>query len=422
MELDKILDSERMRTLKPSFGRAFARYFSGRQEILNQVDVEAIKKRAREIKERSVNNLQELKRNAVENLRKNGIRVFEAKDAAEARKLFLELVPPGEFIVKTKSNTISEIELVTELRGRNELLETDCGDFIVQICGEASIHPVTPALHVSIETIVKKIEEKFGVKLENSPEKIIEWVRKHVREKITQSKIGLTGANFISSDGCILILENEGNISLVSRVPEKHVIIAGIDKIVETSEDAVFLCRVAAIWGSGTKLPAYINIISSPSKTSDIEKRTVYGAQGAKEIDLILVDNGRSKMLESMKELLYCINCGSCLYFCPVYRQIFNQYGLHYLGGIGVVKTAFLNNLLEAVNRGLYWCTTCSACKVNCPVGLDVSEMVKNLRSEALNNNLQTEANKKMINNIRNYGNTIGKIEEGEIPKELYCC
>jgi iron-sulfur cluster protein len=423
MELSKLLVSERIKTTRISFEEAFSTYVANRQQALEKVDAENLKRKAREIKERSIAKLESLKKKAIENLKENGIKVFEAKNAEEARNIALELIPEEELVVKSKSNTINEIGLLEVLEGRNEVIETDCGDFIVNLCEEQSTHPVTPALHIPMEKILKKIEEKFKVKLGKSPEKIIEWVRSYVREKINNAKIGLTGANFISSDGCVIILENEGNISLISRIPEKHVIIAGIDKIVESLEDAMLLCKIAAVWGTGTTLPTYINIISSPSKTADIQKKIVYGAQGAKEVDLILVDNGRSKAIEQgLGEILYCINCGSCLYFCPVYRQVFDNYGLHYFGGIGVSKLAFINDLKQAFDRGLYYCTICQACKVNCPIGIDVPEIMKKLREFSVNSKIETETNKKMIENVRAYGNPFGKVEEGKVPKELYCC
>jgi len=424
MEISELLASRRIKTAKSAFRIAFHSYLSNREQAFNRIDVESLKNKAREIKKRSIENLKQLKEKAVESLEVQGIKVFEAKDAEEAKRIALELIPEKTVIAKSKSNTINEIGLKEALKGRNELVETDCGDFIVDLCEEESTHPVTPALHIPIDRIAQKIGEKFKVKLEPLPEKIVEYVKNYIRKRIVEADVGLTGANFISSDGSIIILENEGNISLISRLPEKHVVIAGIDKIVPTVEDGVTLCKAAAVWGTGTSLPTYISIISSPSKTADVEKKIVYGLQGAKEVYLILVDNGRSKAIEQgLGEILYCINCGSCLYFCPVYRQVFDSYGLHHFGGIGVSKLAFTNDLKEAFDRGLYYCTTCQACKVNCPVGIDVPEIMKKLREFAVNNKIETETNKKMIENVRASGNPFGEeIKEGKIPEKLYCC
>jgi len=423
MSLSEILNSSRIKNAKIASEKAFRQYLLYREKSFEKVNIQSLKKELRRIKEYSVSNLEELKKKTVENLKSQGIKVFEAKDAKEAKEILLKIIPKGEKIVKSKSNLMDEIRLKEFLKKRNEIIETDCGDFLVEVCGEASTHPVTPALHIPIEKIVEKIEEKFNVELEKSAEKIVSWVREYLRKEILSSRIGLTGANAISSDGGIFILENEGNISLVSKLVEKHVIVAGIDKIVPTIQDAMTICQALAIWGTGTSLPSYINVISSPSKTADIQKEIVYGAHGPREVFVVLVDNGRSKAVENgFGEMLYCINCGSCLYFCPVYRQIFDNYGYDYFGGIGTIKTAFINDLKTAFERGLYYCTTCQACKFNCPLDIDVAKLVKELRRISAEQKIETEGNKKMMENIREYGNPFGKIEEGKIPKELYCC
>jgi iron-sulfur cluster protein len=423
MSLSEILNSSRIKNAKIASEEAFRQYLLYREKSFEKVNIQSLKKELRRIKEYSVSNLEELKKKTVENLKSQEIKVFEAKDAKEAKEILLKIIPKGEKIVKSKSNLMNEIRLKEFLKKRNEIIETDCGDFLVEVCGEASTHPVTPALHIPIEKIVEKIKEKFNVELEKSPEKIVSWIREYLRKEILSSRIGLTGANAISSDGGIFILENEGNISLVSKLVEKHVIVAGIDKIVPTIQDAMTICQALAIWGTGTSLPSYINVISSPSKTADIQKEIVYGAHGPREVFVVLVDNGRSKAVENgFGEMLYCINCGSCLYFCPVYRQIFDNYGYDYFGGIGTIKTAFINDLKTAFERGLYYCTTCQACKFNCPLDIDVAKLVKELRRISAEQKIETEGNKKMMENIREYGNPFGKIEEGKIPKELYCC
>jgi len=424
MDLKKVLTSERTITGKKALKTAFVNYTLNRGKALQKIDEKVLKEQLKKIKENSLLNLDNLKRRAIENLKEQKIQVFEAKDAKEACKIALELIPKKETLVKTKSNTIEEIELLEKLKGRNEVIETDCGDFLLQLCDEEPSHPVTPALHIPIEKMTQKIKEKYKEKVGENPEKIVEWVRKFLRKKILNVNIGLTGANVISSDGAIFILENEGNISLVSRIPEKHIIIAGIDKIVPTIQDGMVICQASAIWGSGTTLPSYINVISSPSKTADIEKKLVYGAQGTKEVYLILVDNGRNEMIkQGFSELLHCINCGSCLYFCPIYRQIFNKYGLHYIGGPGIGMTLFQEGLKKAFDNGLYFCTTCQLCKENCPLEIDIPKLIRKLRKISIEKGLETPVNEKMIGNIRVMGNPFGEeVKEGKIPKELFCC
>jgi len=423
MELKEILESERIRESKKGFNLAFQTYLTNRQKALEGMDEEALKKDLRRIKEYSIKNLSALKAKAIDNLKKQGVKVFEAKDSKEAKEILLKLIPEGETIVKSKSNVINEIG-IEDLEKRNEIIETDCGDFLVQISEESSVHPVTPALHLTVDRIVRVIEKKFGVKLEEKPEEIVKWVRGYLREKILKAKIGLSGANIISADGGIFIVENEGNISLVSRLPEKHIIVASIDKIVSTIQDAITICKALAIYGTGASLPTYINVISSPSKTADIQKQIVYGAHGPKEVYLILLDNGRSKIIEEgLEEILYCINCGACLYFCPVYRQIFDNYGYKYFGGRGVSLISFIFGIEKAFERGLFYCTTCSACKEQCPLSIDIPSLIRKVREIAVKKNLTTKTNFEMIENLESVGNPFGEtIKEKEIPDKLYCC
>jgi len=423
MEIKEILESERIKKAKKGFNLAFQTYLTNRQKALEGMDEEALKRELRRIKESSIKNLFALKAKAIENLKKQGVQVFEAKDSKEAKEILLKLIPRGETIVKSKSNVINEIG-IEDLGKRNEIIETDCGDFLVQICEESGVHPVTPALHLTVDRIVRVIEKRFGVKLEERPEEIVKWVRSYLREKILKAKIGLSGANIISADGGIFIVENEGNISLVSRLPEKHIIVASIDKIVPTLQDAMTICKALAIYGTGTSLTAYINVISSPSKTADIQKQIVYGAHGPKEVYLILLDNGRSKIIEEgLEEILYCINCGACLYFCPVYRQIFDNYGYKYFGGRGVSLISFIFGIEKAFERGLFYCTTCSACKEQCPLSIDIPNLIRKVREIAVKNNLTTKTNFEMVENLESVGNPFGEaIKEKEIPDKLYCC
>ena len=424
MEITDLLKSERIRMAKKNFQPSFYSYLSNREKALQTIDLKEMKEKLRKIKEESIKHLEALKRKTIENLENQKIKVFEATDAKEACKISLELIPEGETIVKSKSNTIKEIGLLNVLKGRNKIIETDCGDFIVDLCDEESSHPVAPAIHIPLDYVVEKIKEKFGVKLKKNARNVVRWIEDHIKKNILKARIGLTGANVISSEGAIFILENEGNISLVSRIPERHIIYAGIDKIVPSIQDAITICQALGIWGSGINLPTYISVISSPSKTADIQKELVYGAQGAREVFLILIDNGRSKMIEEgLEELLYCINCGSCLYFCPVYRQIFNHYGFHYFGGRGVGLTVFQEGIETAFDRGLYFCTTCMNCKVNCPLDIDIPNIMRKLRKKAVESGFETSVNEKMMENVRTLGNPFGEeVKEGKIPKELYCC
>jgi L-lactate dehydrogenase complex protein LldF len=394
----------------------------GKALLKNNLEYERFREELYQIKKKAVLQIENLKKKALSALKENGINVFEAKDGKEAREIIEGLLKGKTKIIKSKSNAFNEIEEEGFLTDK-ELIETDLGDFLIQIFEEKEIHPVLPALHLKPEEIAKKIKEKFGKDVEPKPEKIAFFARNLLREKISQAEVGISGANAITSDGKILILENEGNISLVSRWPETHIIVSGFEKIVENLEDALKIIKASAIWGTGQDFPVYVSIISGPSKTADIQNQTVIGAQGAKEVNLILLDNGREKLLrEGFEEILYCINCGACLDFCPVFHQIGRNYGAKYLGTKGIIFAGFTEGFKKAVDSNCFSCTSCMACYQNCPVKINLPELMKKLRSYLEKKNLQTETNKEMIENIIKFGNPFGKLEEGKIPKKLYCC
>jgi iron-sulfur cluster protein len=333
-----------------------------------------------------------------------------------------ELTQDSKLIVKAKTTAADEIGIDGILKDK-EMVSTDLGDFIMSIAREKDMHPVAPAFHLTPERISEIIKDKLNEVVAPTAKDIAAFARNYLREKFKKADTGISGANVITSDGRIVLLENEGNISLVSRLPDKHIVIAGWEKIVPTVEDAMKVVRATTVWASGIDWPVYVSIISGPSKTADIRKELIIGAQGAKEVYLILLDNGRSKMLEDgFEELLYCINCGACLYLCPAYHQLGTKYGDKYLGSKGVIMSAFMVDLLRAKDSGCYSCTLCSACSENCPVKINLPELMRKIREKLNKENQETDENKKMIANIRKFGNPFGEMEEGKTPKELYCC
>lgn len=404
--------------------RVVLEYRQKREKALlkNNLDKEKFRKELYEIKKISISDIKNLKNKAIERLKENGIEVFGAKDAKEAREQIEKILEGKKKIIKSKSSAFNEIETKGFLADK-ELTETDLGDFLVQIFGEKEIHPILPALHLTPEKISQKIKEKFGKKIDPKPETITNFVRNLLREKVFRAEVGISGANVITSDGKILILENEGNISLVSHCPDVHIIVSGFGKIVSNLEDALKIVKASAIWGTGQDFPVYVSIISGPSKTADIQNQTIIGAQGAKKVYLILLDNGRSNILkEGFEELLYCINCGACLNFCPVFHQIGRNYGDKYLGSKGIIFAGLSENYKKAVDSNCFACTLCSACFENCPLKINLPELIKKLRSFLEKENLQTKENREMIEKIREFGNPFGKIKKGKIPEKFYCC
>jgi L-lactate dehydrogenase complex protein LldF len=402
----------------------FYSYREKREGAISKEEREELKKKLRDLKSRSIDSISELKAEALKNLKANGVTVMEVKDSAEAAGEISKIIGAENLIVKSKSNTFKELDLSGVFEGK-ELVETDLGDFLVQISKAEGIHPVLPALELAPEEISEVIKRIFGVEVKPNPEDITSFVRGVLREKILKAKIGITGANVITVEGSIVILENEGNISLVSRIPDKHIVVSSFDKIVPSLEDALTIVRAAAIYGTGQKFPVYLNIISGPSKTADIQNEIVTGAQGAKEVYLILIDNGRSEILNSQyKELLYCINCGACLNFCPVFHQIQNRYGSNYTGAKGVIFERFSESggLEKAYEAGAFFCTGCSACKDNCPAGIDLPGIIRELREEMAAEGMVPEGTKKAMENIRKHGNAISEVKGAVSAEDLQCC
>lgn len=375
----------------------------------------------RKMKEDIFRDIENMRRRTIANLEKNGIKVFEVRDAAEAKKILADLTAADQVVVKAKTTAADEIGVDEVLK--EKLVSTDLGDFIMSILGMRDMHPVFPAYHLTPEKIAELIKEKFGQEVAPNAKSIAAFARKYLRGKFVEATVGISGANVITADGRVVVLENEGNISLVSRLPDKHIIISGWEKIVPTVEDAMKVVRAATVWGAGHDWPVYVSIISGPSKTADVQNELVIGAQGAKEVYLLLLDNGREKLLrDGFEELLYCVNCGACLNFCPAYHQLGTKYGDKYLGSKGIILSAFMVDLLRAKDSGCYSCTLCSACMENCPAKIDLPGMMKKIRTKLNADNSETNANKKMIANVRKFGNPFGEISGDGTPKELYCC
>ncbi len=407
-ELNK--EIARRKTVKGAVASVVDEYYSKKAGLGE--DEEKLRDRLRAIKESSIGNLDELMAKARKAFEKNGVKVIVAKDAKEAREAIRRIIGKDKNIVKSKSNTCREIGLEELEKGGIEMTETDTGDFVVKLVGEQGIHQVIPAMHITPKQIAKAVKKQLGKSVGESPEEITHAIADYLRAKITEAQVGITGANIITASGEIVLLENEGNISLVSRIPKKHIVVAGIEKIVPNLEDAMHIVKCATIWGSGRARPIYVSIISGPSSTADIENEMVSGAQGADEVTLVLVDNGRSRLRKEHPEILYCINCGACNNLCPPYRQVLGFFGARYPGPKGIIYAA-----LEGQGNANYLCTLCSNCKVSCPARINLPESIRRIRGD-----LKMETDLEMIKKIREYGNPFGKIEKGKIPDKLYCC
>lgn len=387
------------------------------------IEEEEYKEESTKIRKKVFENFEENLKEAENNFKERGFIVHNANKDSDVKGILKGILKDTEIIARTKTNTGREVGL-DDLLKDFESFETDLGDFIVELFNEEDQHYVLPAIHLDAEKISKKIKEVFHDDIEADPTKLTHYLCGKIREKILKADTGITGANFFTKRGQVVLLENEGNISLVSRLPQKHIILAGIDKLVETVEDATKLCRTAAMFGTGQDITQYISIISGPSKTADIENKLVMGAQGAKEVHIILIDNMRRKMLkEGFGDILRCINCGSCINFCPVYHQEGNKFGGgKYIGAKGIILSAFRESLDVSNEKGCFDCMLCGSCFANCPMKIDLPSMIREIRQKQQSGGNQTKENKEMIENVEKNGNPFGAVSDDEVPDKLYCC
>ncbi|MFN6244694.1 MAG: LutB/LldF family L-lactate oxidation iron-sulfur protein [Chitinophagaceae bacterium] len=313
---------------------------------------------------------------------KRGAKVFWAEDSEQALSFIGEICKEKscKSLVKSKSMATEEIHLNAYLESIGvESVETDLGEYIQQLDGEAPYHIVTPAMHKSKEDVAKLFAEKLGTDINMTPEELTLVARKNLREKYTQAEIGVTGANFIISDiGAIAVTENEGNARLSVAWPKTHIVIVGIEKVIPSINDLGLFWPLLSTFGTGQQLTVYNSIISGPKKEDETD--------GPEEMYVILLDNGRTELLANAKsrEALYCIRCGACLNACPVYKNIGGHaYETTYSGPIGSVITPHLRGMHDYKHLS-YASSLCGNCTEVCPVKINLHELLLDNRREAV--------------------------------------
>jgi L-lactate dehydrogenase complex protein LldG len=324
----------------------------------------------------------------------NNMKVYLAKTNEEAKHFLLNEIGGAKVIYKSKSNEAKDIGIIDFLKNNNiKVKETDLGDVLVQLFDyKLPSFGVGPGVHFSREEIVEKIKEVYGIELEPTASAIVKYFREtYRRELLNDVKISLTSANVISAeDGIIVLGENEGNISLLTRATEKHIVLCGITKIVPTILDAILVAKLQTRINHTSF--NYINLISGPSATGDVQGEKVLGMYGAKEVVVILVDDWRTKALKEnliYKDLLKCIGCRTCNYVCTASRTFGNIYASKYgLGADGIIRDYIHNGIEAAVKDGLFFCTGCENCRHWCPVSINIGEIMKSIKKEATKEDL----------------------------------
>jgi L-lactate dehydrogenase complex protein LldF len=332
---------------------------------------------ARRIKEDAIARLDELLVELTRKLAARGCHVFVAATAAEARDYIAGVAKKAgaRRAVKGKSMTTEEIGLNPALAAAGlEVVETDLGEYIVQLRGEPPSHIITPAIHLSREDIGALFHEKFGTAYTDAPEKLTAEARARLREIFLRADFGVMGVNFaIAETGTLVTVENEGNGRMSSTLPQTFVAVMGLEKVIPRLADLPHFLEILARTATAQKLTTYTNFISGPRRDGELD--------GPREMHVVILDNGRSAMLADpvLREALYCIRCGACLNVCPVYRHIGGHaYRSPYPGPIGSIVSPNLVGGSAAVLP--FASTLCGACKDVCPVRIDIPRILLHLR------------------------------------------
>lgn len=385
--------------IRTNLSASISTYRERFQKLLNDSVIHEIKQTASRIRDKSLENASSLWNRAKDRLEENGISVHFTHNNGKAVNILKHLLEGKKNIVKSKSNLLHELDISVALN--KKITETDIGDWIVQQMGSVRVHPNAPAMGLSTKEIADVLKKNYGLQIEVSPKAVAKEICKIIRDQILNAEVGLTGANFVTSEGHLVIVENEGNISLITRLPHTHIAVVAYHRIVESLDDAIYLSKCLSRFGTGKNSTAYINVISSPSYTTDIGKKVVFGTQGAKEVHVIVTDNNRSQSLanDKLRKALRCIGCGACMLYCPISEIAGSNYGGKYQGGIGLVFSHFICKQRVDITQGVFACLGCEICEEVCPVDAKVWDNIKDIRKS-----LESKIKRRIISEIVSKG------------------
>jgi L-lactate dehydrogenase complex protein LldF len=375
----KAADMSHRRTINFNIGRYNAVVPQGKMQYDN---VHLARERAKNTKWRAIETLDQQLEEFELNFTKRGGKVLWAENAAQAIEEIVKICKEKncKTLVKSKSMVTEEIHLNANLEKHGiESIETDLGEYIQQLDGEAPYHIVTPAMHKSKEDVAKLFHEKLGTPVDFTPEQLTLKAREILREKYVEAEVGVTGANFIISDiGAVAVTENEGNGRLSCAFPKTHIVVVGIEKVIPSLTDLALFWPLLSTFGTGQKITVYNSIIAGPKQSTEVD--------GPEEMYVILLDNGRTNILKNpvQRESLYCIRCGACLNACPVYKNIGGHaYGATYSGPIGSVITPHLQGM-EDFKHLSFASSLCGNCTEVCAVKINLHELLLDNRKESV--------------------------------------
>ncbi len=383
----KAFDLDHRRIINYNIGKYHTAVDRGLSKLAN---LENSKRKAHTIKWKVMENLDKLLPEFESNFQRKGGKVIWANDVEEAQNTILEIIKKAgaKTVIKSKSMATEEIHLNEFLEKNHiEALESDLGEYIVQLLGQKPYHIVTPAMHLSKEDIAKLFNEKFGTAIDSTPEQLTMKARELLREKYTSYDIGITGGNFLIADsGSIALTENEGNTRLTTTFPKIHIAVVGIEKIIPTMNDLDLFWPLLSSHGTGQNLTVYNTILGGPRQGNE--------SDGPEEMYVILLDNGRTNLLaqKEQRQALYCIRCGACLNACPIYKNIGGHtYETTYSGPIGSIITPHMEGMKEFKHLS-FASSLCGKCSEVCPVKIDIHKMLLLNRRDSVEQGLSPYA------------------------------
>ena len=365
--------------LREALKRGTSRFERERRDAVSEVpEWEDLREKARLIKEEALTNLDRYLEQFVERAEAGGAKVHWARDAQEACSDIAHIIDAagGGTVVKSKSMTTEEIGLNAALaQGAPPPVETDLGEWIIQLADEPPSHIIAPAIHKTREDVGALFAEKLSIDETHDIEELTRIARRFLRNSFAEASVGISGVNFaIAETGTLLILENEGNARLTTSLPRVHIAVMGIEKILPRIEDLEVFLRLLPRSGTGQRMTSYLSLITGKTKAAE---------EGPDAVHIVILDNGRSAMLKDRvtRQSLACIRCGACLNHCPVYREIGGHaYGSVYPGPIGAVITPQLAGV-EKASQLPFASSLCGACRDVCPVKIDLPELLLELRA-----------------------------------------
>lgn len=378
-------------TIQESLGALYTGFHAARQAAAAATDGwEEQRDRGRAVKAHTIAHLDHYLEMLAAKVAENGGHVHFAEDARDASRYVLELAQARgvRTVIKSKSMVSEELGLTREFEAAGiEAVETDLGEYIIQLAGETPYHIIAPAIHKSQDQVADLFAEKLGTPRQDNAAELTMTARATLRAVFQRAGMSVTGVNFaVAESGSIVLVTNEGNGRMCTSMPRVHVAVMGMEKVVPSLEDLSVLLRILIRSATGQRMSSYVTMINGPRRANEED--------GPEEFHLVIIDNGRTKLLANpqMREALYCLRCGACLNACPVYRKVGGHaYGWVYPGPIGAVVSPLLSGRSDA--RDLPFASSlCGACLEVCPVRIDLPRMLVYLRREANQGRLPPDA------------------------------